>query len=102
MKAWADLLKIYWRKKSSTIGTPLPENAKEIYELSAGATFRFLQASRSNGVTRFLMASTGDVLGPTPQGAREQDVHYAPTSFYGTAKACAELLVGSYRDVLST
>src|SRR5713101_6601949 len=85
-----------------TDAKPLSENAKEIYELSAGTTFRFLEAARSNGVARFLMASTGDVLGSTPQGAREQDVHYAPTSFYGTTKACAELLVRSYRDMLST
>jgi UDP-glucose 4-epimerase len=85
-----------------TSSTPLPENAAEIYELSAGATFRFLEAARLHGVSRFLVASTGDVLGPTPQGACEQDVLYAPTNFYGAVKACSELLVGSYRAALST
>jgi len=79
-----------------------PENAKEIYEVSVGATFRFLEAARVNRISRFLMASTGDVLGPSALGAREQDVNYAPTSFYGATKACAELLVRSYRDRSST
>src|SRR6266852_5024638 len=31
-----------------TDAKPLSENAKEIYELSAGTTFRFLEAARSN------------------------------------------------------
>jgi nucleoside-diphosphate-sugar epimerase len=85
-----------------TNSTSAPENATEIYELSVAAAFRLLQAARVNGVPRLLMASTGDVLGPMPLGAREHDVNYAPTSFYGAAKACAELLVRSYRDLLST
>jgi nucleoside-diphosphate-sugar epimerase len=85
-----------------TNAAPLSENATKIYELSAGATFRLLEAARSNGVSRLLMASTGDVLGPMPLGAREHDVNYAPTSFYGATKACAELLIRSYRELLST
>jgi UDP-glucose 4-epimerase len=85
-----------------TNSAPHPDNAQEVYELSAGATFRFLEAARLKGVARVLVASTGDVLGPAPLGALEHDVLYAPTSFYGATKACAELLVRSYRDALST
>jgi nucleoside-diphosphate-sugar epimerase len=87
---------------AATNSAPHLDNAQEVYELSAGATFRFLDAARLNGVARVLVASTGDVLGPTPLGACEHDVLYAPTSFYGATKASAELLARSYRDVLST
>lgn len=85
-----------------TNSAPHPDDAREVYELSAGATFRFLEAARLNRVGRVLVASTGDVLGPAPLEACEQDVFYSPTSFYGAAKACAELLMRSYADVLST
>ena len=87
---------------AATNSASLPDNAQEVYELSAGAAFRFLEVARLNGVARVLVASTGDVLGPAPSGACEHDVLYYPTSLYGAAKACAELLVRSYRDALST
>jgi nucleoside-diphosphate-sugar epimerase len=78
------------------------EHAPEIYELTAGATFRLLETARINRVPRVLLASTGDVLGTNAQGAGEDDVLYAPSSFYGAAKACAELLVRSYGATLSS
>jgi nucleoside-diphosphate-sugar epimerase len=95
-------LKAILHLAASTNPAQHSENANEVYQLSAGATLRFLEAARLHGVSRLLVASTGDVLGSNPQGAREHDVHYAPTSFYGTTKACAELLVRSYEEMLST
>jgi UDP-glucose 4-epimerase len=78
------------------------DEAAEAYQLSIGATFRMLEAARQHGVRRMLLASTGDVLGTNPQGAGEDDILYAPSNFYGTLKACAELLLRSYRPLLST
>jgi UDP-glucose 4-epimerase len=87
---------------TKSASAPIPDDAQEVYELSAGATLRFLELARLHRVPRVLMASTGDVLGLNPQGADEHDVLYAPSSFYGSAKACAELLMRSYESVLST
>jgi nucleoside-diphosphate-sugar epimerase len=107
--ATAALPDVPWRKfqailhmAASTNHLGLPDNTKELYELSVGATFRLLEAARFNGVPRVLVASTGDVLGSSLHAAREEDVLYAPSSFYGTVKACAELLLRSYRSALST
>ena len=79
-----------------------PRQAAHIYELTVAATFRLLETARNLGVGRVLVASTGDVLGSNERPGSEDDVLYLPTSFYGTAKACAELLTRSYQSVLST
>ena len=76
--------------------------ADALYEVSVAATYRILEAARSNGVRRVLAASTGDVLGSNSRPAREEDCTYEPSSFYGTAKACAELLLRAYDGVLQT
>jgi UDP-glucose 4-epimerase len=79
-----------------------PRQASQIYDLTVAATFRLLETARNHGVGRVLVASTGDVLGSSERPSVEDDILYMPTSFYGTAKACAELLVRSYQSVLST
>lgn len=79
-----------------------PAQARTLFDLAVTATFDLLEAARNNGVRRVLLASTGDVLGASGRAACEEDTHYQPTSFYGTTKACAELLARSYERVLST
>jgi nucleoside-diphosphate-sugar epimerase len=78
-----------------------PDHASEHFDAGVLATFHLLEAARGAGVPHFLLASTGDVLGrgaPAP----ETDTDYAPSGFYGTAKACAELLTRAYSDWLCT
>jgi UDP-glucose 4-epimerase len=79
-----------------------PERAAQVYELAVAATYRLLDSAYRNGVPRVLAASTGDVLGPTGRAVDENDVTYAPSSFYGAAKACAELLLRAYQGKLAT
>jgi len=76
--------------------------ANAIYEVTVAATYRILEAARTNGVRRVVAASTGDVLGANSRPAREDDCTYEPSSFYGTTKACAELLLRAYDNVLQT
>jgi UDP-glucose 4-epimerase len=73
-----------------------PESARAHFDVSVAATFRLLEAARQYGVGRFVLGSTGDALGPTAGPAREGAAAYRPTSFYGAAKACAELLCRAY------
>lgn len=79
-----------------------PGSAAAHYQLSVAATFHLLEQAVRHGIGRFLLASTGDVLGGTDGPAREDDVCYRPDSFYGAAKACGELLTRSFRPLLKT
>jgi UDP-glucose 4-epimerase len=79
-----------------------PAQAAPMYELAVAATFRLLEMARHTGVPRVVVASTGDVLGSNQQPACEDDVLYMPSSFYGAAKACSELLLRAYQPILST
>lgn len=79
-----------------------PEQNPALFEVLTTSTLRLLEAARTHGVPRFLLASTGDVLGSTPEPAEESNVTYEPSSFYGTAKACAELLTRHYAGLIST
>ena len=79
-----------------------PEGAVPVYELGVASTFRLLEAARRHGVRRLAVASTGNVLGACGGPARETNLLYLPLSFYGTAKACMELLVRGYEPILST
>ncbi len=79
-----------------------PDRATALYELTVAASFRLLEAARTSGVRRALFASTGDVLREGDCPATEADILYQPPGFYGTVKACGELLFRSYEPVLST
>ena len=69
-----------------------PDNATAIFETCVAVTFHLLEVARRHGIGRVLAASTGDALGAAGC-AREDEEVYRPTSFYGTAKACQELLM---------
>ena len=77
-----------------------PQGADALYSVAVEATFHLLEKARAHGLKRFLAASTGDVLGPSEGLASEDDRDYRPSSFYGAAKACEELLVQSYENAL--
>jgi len=79
-----------------------PKNSVRTYEVVVAATFRLLEKASRNGVKRMLIASTGDVLGHNTRPASEKDLLYLPSSFYGAAKACSEILVRAYQSILST
>jgi nucleoside-diphosphate-sugar epimerase len=79
-----------------------PGCAPALYELTVAASFRLLEKARQAGIPRVLLASTGDVFGNREEPATEDDTDYRPNSFYGSAKACAEVLFRSYSPVLST
>jgi|LGVF01.1.fsa_nt_gb nucleoside-diphosphate-sugar epimerase len=79
-----------------------PSNAKPLYYLMVESVFSLLEKAYMNKINRVVIASTGDVLSNNVQIATEEDVHYAPRSFYGTVKACAELITNAYSNVMST
>ena len=74
----------------------VPNDAEAIFEVTVEAGFRILEAARSAGIKRIVLASTGDVLGASDGPAPETAGPFAPDSFYGAAKAAAELLAGAY------
>lgn len=79
-----------------------PADAGVTFEVTVAATMRLLERARTGGVRRFVLGSTGDVLAPAAPPAFEADEQLRPSSFYGTAKANAELLVRAYAGELST
>jgi UDP-glucose 4-epimerase len=72
------------------------QDAAQLYRVAVGSTVALLEQSVRHGISRFLVASTGDVLGPLDRPARETDDLYRPDSFYGTVKACAEMLARAF------
>ena len=78
-----------------------PSNASLLYDVIVDGTYQILEKARQSGVERFVLASTGDVLGHWPEGAPEVPGPYEPSSFYGATKASAEQLVLGYREELS-
>jgi nucleoside-diphosphate-sugar epimerase len=79
-----------------------PADAPAIFTLCLDATFRILARATEAGVGRMVLASTGDVLGASPQGAHEDDSCFDPGSFYGAAKAGAELITRAFEGSVST
>jgi UDP-glucose 4-epimerase len=78
-----------------------PNGANVVYRVTVDATQGLLQAAQENGVRRFVLASTGDVLGGTDSPSSENSTRYAPSSYYGAAKAAAEQIALAYRSVVS-
>lgn len=98
-----------WRRVEAVIHLAIPgslfefpANAEALFSLEVASTFRLLEAARLNGVRRFVTASTGYALGLRSEPHEETDCSYQPDTFYGTTKACAELLTRGYAPLLST
>ena len=80
---------------------PFPEQADALFAVNIATTFALLEAARTQGVARVVLASTGDVVAPADELANESDRHFQPRNFYGTTKACLELLADAYAGTLS-
>ncbi len=78
-----------------------PACAEPVFRTCVDAVFRLLEAARHAGVRRFVMASSGDVLDDLHAPATEGEAVH-PRSFYGAAKAAAELMTQHYDGMLST
>jgi len=77
-----------------------PGDETSLFKIVTETTFKLLEQARISGVRRMVLASTGDVLGEQCP-ALESNSNFAPNSFYGAAKASAEILVRSYEAFLS-
>ena len=103
------LPRVAWNKLDAIIHLAVPgslfafpDNAAALYELEISGTFRLLEAARRYRLRRVLIASTSYVLGTMFRRHRETDCSYRPSTFYGTTKACAELIARAYEGVVST
>ncbi|MEW6237052.1 MAG: NAD(P)-dependent oxidoreductase [Candidatus Omnitrophota bacterium] len=79
-----------------------PDAVPALFETTVASVHRLYQEAYRRGVQRVLIASTGDVLGSREQPAAEDDFLYQPDTFYGTAKACAELFARFYQSHLTS
>lgn len=80
---------------------PFPDYADALYAVNIAATFALLEVVRTHGIGRVVLASTGDVVAPPDELADGSDKHFRPRNFYGTTKACLELLADAYAGVLN-
>lgn len=60
------------------------------------ATHHVLEALRTRGVPRLVLASSGTVYGDTDKACAEGDLGLLPISLYGASKLAAEALVSAY------
>jgi len=73
----------------------LPRDAQRVYDANATATFRLLRAAADARVTRFVLASTGEVY-PEARAKYlpvDEDHPLEPVSAYGLSKLVAEQMV---------
>jgi UDP-glucuronate 4-epimerase len=78
---------------------PFPSHAAEIFEINAGSTQRLADWALSNGVKRFVFASSGSVYAPSKRPLRELDP-VGPLSFHPATKLMAEQVLRYYEDLL--
>ncbi len=75
-----------------------PDQALDVFGVNVGSTARLLDWSQSNGIGRFILASSGGIYGSGERGFTEDDLigGDSPLGFYLASKHCAELLAESY------
>lgn len=78
-----------------------PARAREIAAVNVGGTVAVLDYARRAGVGIVVVASSGNVYGPSSTPVAET-VAIAPRDFYGATKASAELLTAAYRSSFRT
>jgi UDP-glucose 4-epimerase len=62
------------------------------------ATYNALEAARSNGVKKFVLASSGTVYGNVAQACGELDLGHLPISLYGASKFAGEAMVSAFAE----
>jgi UDP-glucose 4-epimerase len=80
---------------ASTGVAPSVENPREDLESNVIGTFNMLEASRQNGVRKFIFASSGAPLGEVEPPVHEQKAP-KPVSPYGASKLAGEGYCSSY------
>jgi nucleoside-diphosphate-sugar epimerase len=78
-----------------------PDGAQDMVRVNIDATAELLDWVRSNGVKRFLFASTGNVYAPSQEAHQEKDV-CEPQNMYEVTKLCGEMLVKQYANYFDT
>jgi len=68
----------------------------EVHETNVGLTLSLLERCRTEGVGRFVLASTNAVVGDIGEGVIDEKSPLRPLTPYGATKAAAEMLVSAY------
>ena len=79
-----------------------PSSAARTFDVCVNSTFHLLEQARRHSIPRVVLASTGDCIGRNHAPIAEDNFQYRPLSFYGSAKACSEILGHAYGHLLST
>lgn len=79
-----------------------PDKNEALFQTQVAASFQLLEIARKHSIKSLLFGSTGDVFSSESEPPTENHKHYAPSSFYGTTKACMELMAQAYSPVLCT
>lgn len=78
-----------------------PDGTQDMVRVNIDATAELLDWARSNGVKRFMFASTGNVYAPSQEAHQETDI-CKPKNMYEVTKLCGEMLVKQYIDFFET
>ena len=92
---------VVWLAQSNRF-RDFPEGADDMFQVNLAQLHGMLEQARRAGARRFVYASTGSVYAPSGSPLTED----SPTGragelgFYAASRLAAELLVGSYKDVM--
>lgn len=80
-----------------------PEGAQDVFEVNVAAVIRSIEYARLAGSQCFIFASSGSVYSQTSVAARENEPLDISKNrnFYTASKLAAELLIGSYQNLMS-
>jgi len=82
----------------STRYKEFPDGGPDMVRINLDSTAELLDWSRSHGVSRFVLASSGSVYDPSTEAHREEDRCRA-TDMYSATKLAAEQIAQSYADL---
>lgn len=83
----------------STRYSQFPDGAADMVRINIVSTATLIDWSRKHGVSRFILASTGNVYESSAL-VLDETMRCLPTSMYGATKLSAEHLAWAYRDIL--
>lgn len=100
--AWPSQIDTVIYLAQSRLRRNFPLGADDVFAVNVAGVFHAAEYARVAGARRFVVASTGSIYEAGLEPARESD-HIPLTAsrhFYVAAKACAELLLGAYRETM--